>query len=287
MIVTQPRRISAISLAERIADERNESIGDVIGYQVRLQQVLPRVPGAILFCTTGLLLKKMQSNFDLKGISHVIIDEAHERNIDTDLLLALIKRAMGNNPDLKVIIMSATINAELFQEYLNCKAINVPGRLFPVERFFLEDIESMGIRGRWQGVDEDGSPAVDYDQVAHLVSYIHESKPEGGILVFLPGWNEIQKVNYVLETSRQADKFEIILLHSKIPYLSQSKVFSPPPEGKRKIILATDIAETGITVPDVVYVVDSALRKEIKWHEGKGLSSIDTERISKANLNQR
>ena len=180
IIISQPRRISAISMAERVAEERQEEIGDVVGYQVRnfifflhfnfffillkniqynyflkkqsliseqyicfqvrLGQKLPRYPGSILFCTTGVFRNKLKLYPDLRGLSHVILDEAHDRTIDTDILMVLIKRAMQLNPQLKVIIMSATINAELFQKYFDCPMINVPGMLYPVETNFLEDI---------------------------------------------------------------------------------------------------------------------------------------------------
>lgn len=285
MIVTQPRRISAISLAQRVAFEREESVGDVIGYQVRLQQVLPKQQGAVLFCTTGILLKKLQGNLTLQGCSHVIVDEAHERNVDTDMLLVLLKRAMQKNSSLKVVVMSATINADLFQEYLNCNAVEVPGRLYPVKMNFLNDIIDLGIPVYNQESSEEDGPAVDCQQITDLIQYINQNKPPGAILCFLPGWGHIQRVQQNLEFSRS--NLNVIPLHSKIPWGNQSKIFDPPEEGVRKVILATDIAETGITVPDVVYVVDSACHKEIRWHEHRGLSSIDTHWVTKANINQR
>ena len=288
MIVTQPRRISAISLAERIAYERGEKLGDVVGYQVRLQQSVPPQNGAILFCTTGVLLKKLQSNLALVGCSHVIIDEAHERSVQTDMLLVLLKRAMQKNPSLKVIVMSATINADLFQEYLGCNAVEVPGRLFPVKMNFLEDIYKIGIlkNKKVSNSEEEEGPIIDCDQITDLIRYISGNKPPGAILCFLPGWGHIQRVQLNLEQYSQS-KLNIIPLHSKIPYLTQSTIFKPSSDGVRKVILATDIAETGITVPDVVYVIDSACHKEVRWHESRGLSSINVHWISKANLNQR
>lgn len=287
MVVTQPRRISAISLAQRIAFERGESVGDVVGYQVRLQQVLPRQKGAILFCTTGILLKKLQTNLKLEGCSHVIVDEAHERSVDTDMLLVLLKRAMQVNPALRVVIMSATINADLFQEYLGCKAVDVPGRLFPVKMHFMDEISQLIPPSRRSfSNDEDNGPVVDTDQITDLIQWISKNKPPGSILCFLPGWSHILRIQNNLEEFSNSSQL-VIPLHSKIPYAIQSKIFDPPPTGVRKIILATDIAETGITVPDVVYVIDSACHKEVRWHENKGLSSIDTHWISKANMNQR
>ncbi|OXU25496.1 hypothetical protein TSAR_011903 [Trichomalopsis sarcophagae] len=286
MVVTQPRRISAISLAQRIAYERGESVGDVVGYQVRLQQVLPRQKGAILFCTTGILLKKLQTNLKLEGCSHIIVDEAHERSVDTDMLLVLLRRAMQINPSLKVVIMSATINADLFQEYLGCNAVDVPGRLYPVKMHFMDEISQFIPPSQRFTDDGNDGPVVNTDQITDLIRWISENKPPGSILCFLPGWSHILRIQNNLEEYSTSNQL-VIPLHSKIPYAIQSKIFDPPPEGVRKIILATDIAETGITVPDVVYVIDSACHKEVRWHENKGLSSIDTHWISKANMNQR
>lgn len=285
MVVTQPRRISAISLAQRIAHERNEDVGDVVGYQVRLQQVLPKQNGSILFCTTGVLLKKLQSNLGLEGCSHVIIDEAHERSVDTDMLLALLKRSMKLNPSLKVLIMSATINADLFQKYLDCKAVEVPGKLYPVEMNFLEDITRLGVKPPQNNTENEGA-FVDCDSITELIDYIAKNKPPGAILCFLPGWHHIQTIQKNLENSFST-QYTIIPLHSKVPYDTQRQIFQSVPEGRRKIILATDIAETGITVPDVVYVIDSACHRETRWHENKGVSSIHVHWISQANINQR
>lgn len=287
MVVTQPRRISAISLAQRIAFERNELIGDVVGYQVRLRHVLPKQHGSILFCTTGVLLKKLQSNSSLYGCSHVIIDEAHERSVDTDMLLVLLRRAMKKNPQLKLIIMSATINADMFQTYLGCKAIEVPGRLFPVKMNYLEDISKMGFSVPSMQVNDNGEKAiVDCDKISSLIEWIAKNKPPGAILCFLPGWNHIQKVQNMLKNNFQS-KLVIVPLHSKVPIKSQSIIFDQVPTGVRKVILATDIAETGITVPDVVYVVDSACRNQVQYDENKGLSSINCHWVSQANINQR
>ncbi|KAJ8688617.1 hypothetical protein QAD02_024412 [Eretmocerus hayati] len=284
MIVTQPRRISTISLAQRIAFERSESVGDVIGYQVRLDQSLPKQCGSILFCTAGILLKKMQNNLALEGLSHVVIDEAHERSVEVDMLLVLLKRAMAMNPHLKVVIMSATINADLFQEYLGCSAVEVPGRLFPVEMHFLDDLAQIGIIPR-KAVMENDVPVVDCDQIVDLIRWIARNKPPGAILCFLPGWAQILRIQNDLQLI--SDEFLIVPLHSKLPFINQSQIFDKVDDGTRKIILSTDIAETGLTVPDVVYVIDSACHKETRWHESRGVSSIDTHWISKANLRQR
>ncbi|KAG5344858.1 DHX36 helicase, partial [Acromyrmex heyeri] len=296
ILVSQPRRISAISLADRIAYERKEHVGDVVGFHVRLEQVLPKELGAIVFCTTGMLLRKLQTNPSLEGCSHVILDEAHERQIDTDMLMILLKRVLQKNPNLKVLIMSATINTHIFQQYFDCPTVRVPGRLFAVKMHFLEDIEHLPNIRRYQTYvpksrfenDEVGKLSVDIGKIVQVIKWISSHKPPGAILCFLPGWNEIVKVQSMLEDTSSYNENHLILpMHSKISHNEQRKIFQHAPENVRKIILATDIAETGITVSDVVYVVDSALRKESHWDDNKDLLSIKNCWVSRANVLQR
>ncbi|KAK0162976.1 hypothetical protein PV327_006700 [Microctonus hyperodae] len=294
MIVSQPRRISAISLAERIASERSEQVGDIVGYQVRLAQELPNTPAGILFCTSGILLRKLQFNPTLDGCTHVIIDEAHERTINIDMLLVLLKRAMQQRPSLKIIIMSATINAELFQSYFNCNVINIPGRTFPVKMHFLEDIDALNLRSanKWDASFdemENNGPTTDIVKMGELISWITQKKPPGAILCFLPGWSEIVKMKKYLEEYSFMSKSQtlIVPVHSRMSHYDQRKIFSVTPPDVRKIVLATDIAETGITVTDVVYVVDSCTHRQVQWHEKRGFASIDNHWASQANINQR
>lgn len=293
ILVSQPRRISAISLADRIAHERGEEVGDVVGFQVRLEQVLPKELGGILFCTTGILLRKLQSNPNLEGCSHVILDEAHERHIDTDMLMILLKKALKQNPNLKVLIMSATINAHMFQEYFSCPAVKVPGRLYPVKMHFLEDIENLPHIRKYRSYDyykndDDERLSVDFGKVVQIIKWISRNKPPGAILCFLPGWNEITKVQSMLEYSPlEMEKQLILPIHSKVSHNEQRKIFKHTSADTRKIILATDIAETGITVSDVVYVIDSAIRKESRWDDNKDLLCISNRWVSQANIQQR
>lgn len=140
--VTQPRRISAISVAERVANERCESLGESVGYTVRFETAMPRPYGAILFCTVGVLLRKLEAG--LRGVSHIIVDEIHERDVNSDFLLIVLRDMIHTYPDLRVILMSATIDTTLFSEYFgNCPVLEVPGRAFPVQQFFLEDCLEM------------------------------------------------------------------------------------------------------------------------------------------------
>lgn len=293
ILISQPRRISAISLADRVAYERFEKVGDVVGFQVRLEQVLPAGFGGILFCTTGVLLKKLQANPGLLGCSHVILDEAHERHIDIDMLMILLKRALKLNLNLHVLIMSATINAHLFQKYFDCSRVKVPGRLHPVQMHFLEDIERLPNMRKCQvyeynnvGTDNTEKITINFAKTAQVIKYICQHKPPGAILCFLPGWNEITKVQSVLENLLDVNQL-ILPIHSKMSHNDQRRIFERASPHTRKIILATDIAETGITVSDVVYVVDTAVRKEMRWNNEKDLSYVSNCWVSQANVQQR
>jgi len=281
-------------LADRIAYERDEKVGDVVGFHVRLEHALPSEPGAILFCTTGMLLKKLQSNPGLLGCSHVILDEAHERQIDTDMLLILLKRALQLNSNLRVLIMSATLNAHLFQQYFDCPTVKVPGRLYPVQMNFMEDIKKLPNIRKYQtynynaprNYEESKKISVDIGKIVQIITWISENKPPGAILCFLPGWHDITSTQNMLESSLNTDQL-ILPIHSKMSHNEQRRIFEQSSPNIRKIILATDIAETGITVSDVVYVVDSAIRKEMRWDNTRDLPYISNCWISRANVQQR
>lgn len=284
ILVSEPRKISAISLAERVASERNDIVGDVVGYHVRLNKVLPKLPGSILYCTTGILLQKIRVNPRMEGVSHVILDEAHERTLQTDILLSLLKNMLNINSSLKVIIMSATMNAELFQQYLSCPVIDVPGKIFPVKMHFLEDIEAFKTDLATENCSAE--PNISYERIVHLIEWIVKNKPPGAILCFLPGWHEISHLRYLLSQVKNS-QYYILPLHSKLSPKEQQKVFELVPNYIQKIILATDIAETGITVKDVTYVIDSATRKEMFWNHKQCMNSMSIEWVSQANICQR
>lgn len=294
ILVSQPRRISAISLAERIAYERGECIGDVIGFSVRLQKVYPRFPGGVLFCTTGILCQIMEKNPNLIGYSHVILDEVHERTLDIDILLVLMKRALSNNPSLKLIIMSATINTKIFEKYYNCDTIDVEGKMYPVKMHFLEYFENLlpplenkmdmnVFKSMKRNTD---MLMVNIEQVVRLIKWIVNTKPPGTILCFLPGWAEIRIIDTLLQSDISLDrKLLVIPLHSKLSIVYQHRVFNSVPSNTSKIVLATDIVETGITIPDVVYVVDTCIKNNPMWKDTK--LYIGFQRVSRANIKQR
>lgn len=159
--VTQPRRISAVSVSERISQERCEDLGQSVGYSVRFESVLPRPYGSIMFCTVGVLLKKLEGG--LRGVSHVIVDEIHERDVNSDFIMVVLRDMIHTYPDLRVILMSATIDTTLFSKYFNnCPVIEVPGRAFPVKQYFLEDcieltkfVPPLDTRKRKSGANKD------------------------------------------------------------------------------------------------------------------------------------
>nr|XP_060623657.1 ATP-dependent DNA/RNA helicase DHX36 isoform X1 [Anolis sagrei ordinatus] len=341
IVCTQPRRISAISVAERVAAERAEACGNgrSTGYQIRLESRLPRRQGSILYCTTGIVLQWLQSDKQLSSVSHVILDEIHERNLQSDVLMTIIKDLLSIRLDLKVILMSATLNAEKFSEYFdNCPMIHIPGFTYPVKEYLLEDVIEMlryipedtdrrphwkkrfmqgrisrpekeekeeiyqerwpdylrQIRGRYSESTIDALEMMDDDKidlnlVAALIKYIALEEEEGAILVFLPGWDNISTLNDLLmsQIMFKSDRFIIIPLHSLMPTVNQTQVFKRTPPGVRKIVIATNIAETSITIDDVVYVIDGGKIKETNFDTQNNISTMAAEWVSKANAKQR
>ncbi|NXV10248.1 DHX36 helicase, partial [Cettia cetti] len=343
VVCTQPRRISAISVAERVAAERAEGCGNgrSTGYQIRLQSRLPRKQGSILYCTTGIVLQWLQSDKHLSSISHVVLDEIHERNLQSDVLMSIIKDLLNVRLDLKVILMSATLNAEKFSEYFDhCPMIHIPGFTFPVVEYLLEDVieklrqvytpEKTDRRQHWrkgfmqghvsrpekeekeeiyrqqwpgylrqlQGrysastidalemMDDD---KVDLDLIAALIRHIVLEEEDGAILVFLPGWDNISTLHEILmsQVLFKSDRFIIIPLHSLMPTVNQTQVFKKTPPGVRKIVIATNIAETSITIDDVVFVIDGGKIKETHFDTQNNISTMAAEWVSKANAKQR
>ncbi|KAL4226527.1 ATP-dependent DNA/RNA helicase dhx36 [Mactra antiquata] len=335
IICTQPRRISAISVAERVSAERAEKCGHSAGYMIRLENKLPRTEGSILYCTTGILLKVLEDDPLLHKATHIILDEIHERDLLSDFLIIILRDVLKKRKDLKVILMSATLNAEAFSKYFdNCPMYNIPGFTFPVEEFYLEDtIELLKYevseneqrprfkRGRqhfeemnkkeemdqwlqqlWNGeiIDKKFSYStcttlsnmnmdrIDFELVSKLIKYIVTGKENGAILIFMPGWMDISSLHKTLtsDTFFRTDYFKIIPLHSMMPTINQREVFERPKHGV-KIIIATNIAETSITIDDVLYVIDCGRIKVKGFTPENNLSTLNSELVSLANARQR
>ncbi|CAK1547633.1 unnamed protein product [Leptosia nina] len=292
-IVSEPRRVAAIGLAQRVADELGENVGETVGYQVRLQSHPPRPPaGAILYCTSGILLRRLQLNPGLEGCSHVIIDEAHERDVNTDITLLLLRRALDLNPKLKIVVMSATLDTEVFTRYFgNCPLIEVPGRTFPVEDSYLDELEKR-FKLKFQNTrenctKEDGKPQINCQEVVDLIQAVDKTNIEGAILVFLPGWADIKKCKDLLDKIFKDNLHLILPVHSRLSTSDQTKMFGKPPPGIRKIVLSTNIAETSVTIPDVVHVIDTGAHKENSVKQGTGTASLETVWVSQAAAKQR
>lgn len=352
IICTQPRRIAAISVAHRVAKERGENTGQTVGYQVRFDSKLPKPHGSITFCTTGVFLRRLQSALDSPGgtsfldhVSHVLMDEVHERDVDTDLLLVVIKRVLADRakrgkPPIKLVLMSATVDPHLFQKYFQelsrsgreVPVVSISGRSFPVSKYFLEHtvsrLESMRLphrEGGWvwseksvqeyvhreitergglmEAASQDDQMQVDdldipYPLVALMIADVLSRSDDGHVLVFLPGWDEIKVVHQMLLDTKQfpllgvpfddTDKYEVHILHSSVPVEDQQAVFEKVrAPGIRRIILSTNIAETSVTIPDVVFVVDTGRVKEKRYDPARHLSSLVSAWVGRSNLNQR
>ena len=326
IVCTQPRRIAAISISERVATERGEDLGTSCGYQIRLEKIRPRDDGNILFCTTGVLTKFMESNPAINTYSHLIIDEIHERNVQTDMCLGLIKQIIEHRKDLKVILMSATLKAEQFSNYFHdCPMVHIEGFTFRVTDIFLEDIlEETGYndfkpssrKPRYDGnvsdydaliqpyvsslsgkysrktIDTLRNPLtenIDVDFIENLILYICYNKLPGAILVILPGFGLISKLyNLMTKCGRYpTNSFEIHTLHSMLTGNDQRNIFARPPNNIRKIIVSTPLAETSITIEDVVYVVNAGKFKKPYFDFEKNANVLEDQWITTANETQR
>jgi ATP-dependent RNA helicase DHX29 len=357
LVCTQPRRVAAVSLAERVAQEMGDEggaggSGALVGYQIRMESKTSAAT-RLTFCTTGILLRKLQTDPTLQQYTHIILDEVHERQALGDFLLVVLRDLVHARPDLRLILMSATVNADLFCRYFGgCPAFTIPGRYYPVEEQYLEDAleatghfieegsayarkkdraqfkrttvevsgrggstfsqklewqedeaETEGRRGaQWVGFMEECREAgysaptlkslgrvdeavVNFDLLEDLLRHIVEAEAEqvaagepgwradGAVLVFLPGLGEIRGVLERLRGGRffrDEQRYWLLPLHSALSSAEQQKVFQRPPHGARKIIFSTNIAETSVTVDDVVYVVDCGLVREIQLAKGRG-----------------
>ncbi|XP_073223710.1 DExH-box ATP-dependent RNA helicase DExH5, mitochondrial isoform X3 [Cicer arietinum] len=339
IICTQPRRISAMSVSERVAFERGEKLGESVGYRVRLEGMKGR-DTHLLFCTTGILLRRLLADRNLKGVTHVIVDEIHERGMNEDFLLIILKDLLPHRPKLKLILMSATLDAELFSLYFNgAPIVNIPGLTHPVRTLFLENILEMtgyrltpcnqvddyGQERSWKmnkqaprkrksqiaSAVEDAIRSADFKDYSlqtqeslscwnpdcfgfNLIEYILcnicENERPGAVLVFMTGWDDISSLKEKLQAHAVlGDSKRVLLLacHGSMASSEQKLIFEEPEYGVRKIVLATNIAETSITINDVVFVLDCGKAKETSYDALNNTPCLLPTWISKASARQR
>uniref|UniRef100_A0A8C0GUC2 RNA helicase n=1 Tax=Chelonoidis abingdonii TaxID=106734 RepID=A0A8C0GUC2_CHEAB len=320
------------------------------GYQIRMESRTGEAT-RLLYCTTGVLLRKLQDDSLLSNISHVIVDEVHERSVQSDFLLIILKEILHKRSDLHLILMSATVDSEKFSSYFtHCPILRISGRSYPVEVFHVENvIEEIGyvlekdseycqkfmeeeeeeitinVTSKGGGITkhqeyvplQSGSGVdldpyyqkysnrtrqaifymnpykINLDLILELLAFLDKSPQfrniDGAVLIFLPGLAHIQQLYDLISADRRftRDRYRLIALHSILSTQDQAAAFTLPPSGVRKIVLATNIAETGITIPDVVFVIDTGRTKENRYHESSQMSSLEETFVSKASALQR
>lgn len=281
---TQPRRVAAMSVAQRVAAEMDVKLGEEVGYSIRFEDMTS--PKTIMkYMTDGMLLREAMNDHNLSRYSTIILDEAHERTMATDILMGLLKEVVGRRPDLKIIIMSATLDAQKFQRYfMDAPLLAVPGRTHPVEVFYTPE------------------PEQDYVEAAiRTVLQIHATEDEGDILVFLTGEEEIEDAARKIsleadEMAREADAgpLKTYPLYGSLPPHMQQRIFDPAPPPRRpggrpgrKVIISTNIAETSLTIDGIVYVVDPGFSKQKIYNPRIRVESLLVSPISKASAQQR
>lgn len=307
IVVTQPRRIAAISIAKRVCQERRWQMGTFCGYQVGMdRQVNPNT--CLTYVTTGVLLQKLINMKEMNHYTHVILDEIHERDQDTDFCILVVRKLLrSNSSGVRVILMSATLDSDMFANYFArplrevfepAPVISVEGTVYSVSEYYIEDLSQLGPLPSF----DPENPHV-YEEAQNLaISLIQhfdklEAKEQGNkdshstvqgtVLIFLPGLMDIDSLYDKLRELPTRHRLFILPLHSSITVEEQHKVFQLAPPGHRKVILSTNIAESSITVPDIKYVIDFCLTKNLVCDGQTNFTSLQIEWASKANCIQR
>ncbi|KAK0208633.1 P-loop containing nucleoside triphosphate hydrolase protein [Desarmillaria ectypa] len=272
---TQPRRVAAMSVAKRVSEEVGCRLGQEVGYTIRFEDCTSPET-RIKYMTDGMLQRECLIDPLCSSYSVIMLDEAHERTIATDVLFGLMKKAVKRRPDLKLIVTSATLDAEKFSKYFfGCPIFTIPGRTFPVEILYTKEPES------------------DYlDASLITVMQIHLSEPPGDILLFLTGQEEIDTACEILFERMKAlgpkvPELIILPIYSALPSEVQSRVFEPTPPGARKVVIATNVAETSLTIPGIYYVIDPGFSKQNAYDPRLGMDSLVVMPISQAQARQR
>ncbi|KAL1892084.1 putative ATP-dependent RNA helicase ucp12 [Sporothrix stenoceras] len=336
IMVTQPRRISALGLADRVSEERCSSLGDEVGYVIRGESKVNSGGIAartrITFVTTGVLLRRLQVSggriedvvASLADVSHIVIDEVHERSLDTDFLLCILRDVLRVRTDLKLVLMSATLDASTFKDYfaregLSVGSVQIAGRTFPVDDMYLDDViraTGFGMDGNFGrgyrdnnrgGGNKDKEGGAEYDPINKIIQQLGSrvnyalvadttraideeltgTNQTGGILIFMPGTNEINQVCNQLRSGPGANNLHVLALHASLETKEQRRVFAPPPAGRRKVVVATNVAETSITIDDIVAVIDTGRVKETSYDATTNMRKLEETWASRAACKQR
>ena len=265
---TQPRRLAATSVARRVAEEMGVREGGLVGYQVRFAEKVSEQT-EIKFMTDGILLAETQGDRSLRQYDTLIIDEAHERSLNIDFLLGYLNGLLERRRDLRLVISSATLDAGRFSEfYRDAPVVEVEGRTYPVEDYFLPGKAEEELR----------------HHVARAVDWISEVDDRGDVLVFLPGEREIRECAKLLQ-GRILPDTEILPVYARLTLAQQQQVFRA--SEKRRVVLATNVAETSLTIPGIVYVIDSGLARISRFNPGRQVQRLQVEQISQASARQR
>ncbi|XP_041649434.1 pre-mRNA-splicing factor ATP-dependent RNA helicase DHX16 [Cheilinus undulatus] len=272
---TQPRRVAAMSVAARVAQEMSVKLGNEVGYSIRFEDCTSERT-VLKYMTDGMLLREFLTEPDLASYSVIIIDEAHERTLHTDILFGLIKDIARFRPDLKVLVASATLDTERFSCFFDdAPVFRIPGRRFPVDIFYTK------------------APEADYLEACVVsVLQIHVTQAPGDVLVFLTGQEEIEACCEMLQERcrRLGSKIAELLvlpIYANLPSDMQAKIFNPTPPGARKVVVATNIAETSLTIDGIIYVIDPGFCKQKSYNARTGMESLIVTPCSRASANQR
>ena len=270
IVVLQPRRVAARTVAARVAFERNVKLGGEVGYQIRFED-RTSLGTRICFVTEGILLRWLQDDPTLGDVAVILFDEFHERNLLSDVALGLVKRVQATaRPDLRIMVMSATLDAEPIAKYLgDCPVLVSEGRTYPVEIQHLKHL--------------DERPAS--EQAVDQLELLLNRGEQGDVLIFMPGMGEIQSTINAGRSIRTGERLEWIPLHGEIPPEEQDRAFAPNP--LRKIVVATNVAETSITIDGIRHVIDSGLARIARYDGERGIGTLMIEEISRASADQR
>ncbi len=268
ILVLEPRRLAARLAARRVAEELGEKVGERVGYRIRFEDAVS-ARTRIVFVTEGVLTRRLLSDPELKGVGAVLLDEFHERHLQGDVALALLRRLQERRPELKLIVMSATLDAEPIASFLGCPSLRAEGRRFDVKIEY-------AARPSERPLESD---------VAAAVRALVADGLDGDVLVFLPGAAEIRKAQAACASIAAGAQLDVVMLHGDLSPAEQDKAVSSGP--RRKVILSTNVAETSITVEGVVAVIDSGLARVASLSPWSGMSTLKLQRISRASATQR